>query len=246
MKRRHFILILSLALGGCAGHSNTPVIDKSPYRKTPPTRTVRKGDSLYSISWEFGLDYKTIAKWNGIRSPYIIRIGQTLRLRPPSGGSSVAVKKPAKTPPKPGVQARSQPRSQPSSQSVAKPQQPISGWIWPVRGKLIGRYSRQNGVNGIQISNQAGTAIKATQGGEVVYSGQGLRGYGRLVIVKHSSIYLSAYAHNKKILVAEGQQVKKGQKIAQMGNSGTDRTMLHFEIRKNGKPVDPLRYLPKI
>lgn len=110
-------------------------------------------------------------------------------------------------------------------------------------GKLISRFSRNKGRNGIQIAGASGSAIRSTAAGEVVYAGEGLRGYGKLIIVKHSPAYLSAYAHNRKIMVAEGERINSGQQIAQMGNSGTDRTMLHFEIRKDGKPVDPLKFL---
>ena len=108
---------------------------------------------------------------------------------------------------------------------------------------MIGKFSHSKGQNGIKIAGADRSAIRATAAGEVVYAGEGLRGYGKLIIVKHSSSYLSAYAHNRKILVAEGERIKSGQQIAQMGSSGTDRTMLHFEIRKNGKPVDPLKFL---
>jgi len=116
-------------------------------------------------------------------------------------------------------------------------------WQWPAEGQLVGKFSRAKGQNGIQIAGAPGSAIRATAGGDVVYAGEGLRGYGKLIIVKHSPAFLSAYAHNRRLMVAEGARVKPGQQIAQMGSSGAARVMLHFEIRKDGKPVDPLKFL---
>lgn len=122
----------------------------------------------------------------------------------------------------------------------------VSRWSWPVKGKLIGKFSaKEQGNKGIKISGHRGDVIKAAASGRVVYAGSALRGYGYLVIIKHSDDYLSAYAHADKILVREKQSVKAGQAVATMGSSGTDRVMLHFEIRYHGKSVDPLKYLPK-
>ena len=118
----------------------------------------------------------------------------------------------------------------------------VADWIWPTSGKLLASFSKNS--KGVKISGQAGQPILASAAGEVVYSGHGLRGYGNLIIIKHDNTYLSAYAHNSKLLVKEGEAVVKGQKIAEMGNTDTDTIQLHFEIRKNGKPVDPLEYLP--
>jgi len=117
-------------------------------------------------------------------------------------------------------------------------------WAWPVKGKIIQRYSPKRGKKGIDISAAQGVLIQSSEAGKVVYSGQGLVGYGRMIIIKHNDTYLSAYAHNQNVLVSEGQYVKKGQSIARLGRSGTDRFKLHFEIRKNGKPVNPLTFLP--
>jgi lipoprotein NlpD len=117
-------------------------------------------------------------------------------------------------------------------------------WIWPASGKTIGTFS-EGGNKGVDIAGKAGDPVIASADGKVVYSGEGLRGYGKLVIIKHNATYLSAYAHNQTVLVKEGQSVSKGQKIAEMGSSGTDKVKLHFEVRRQGKPVDPLKYLPQ-
>ena len=241
-----FGLSVALALVACGGGSGqTPVINKSPYRVIPAATKVLPKDSIYSIAWRFGLNFQDIAKWNGLADPYKILSGQSLRLRASSDSSgssqstvsavSVAstrsVTKPAVT--KPVAKPK------PVETTTASPGQ----WGWPAKGKVIGKFSRSKGQNGIQIAAAAGSAIRATAAGEVVYAGQGLRGYGKLIIVKHSPSYLSAYAHNRTILVAEGERINSGHQIAQMGSSGTDRTMLHFEIRKDGKPVDPLGFL---
>ena len=230
---------------------------------------VKKGETLYSISWRYGEDYRQLARWNGIQPPYIIHEGQRLRLTPPEKAS----------PGSRGVgpvaqQARQQPERQPSASrpsrtvtpSTAKvpparkpavqtprpsPEQGIPNrkltWTWPANGKIVRTFStRGSGKKGIDIAGKAGAPVKAAAYGRVVYSGSGLQHYGNLIIIKHNARYLSAYAHNRKLLVAEGAVVEKGQKIAEMGRSGTgiDRVMLHFEIRADGKPVDPMSFLP--
>ena len=156
---------------------------------------------------------------------------------------------------KPEVKPPVVPESKPEARSESKPQaqpEPAVGdaagndeivWIWPAGGKLIGTFS-EGGNKGVDIAGRAGDPVLAASGGKVVYSGSGLRGYGKLVIVKHNSNYLTAYAHNQNILVKEGQSVSKGQKIAEMGNSDADQVKLHFEVRRQGKPVDPLKHLP--
>ena len=269
MKIWILLLGLILALSACVPHS-APVINKSPARKIPAEHVVRKGETLYSIAWSVGLDYQNIAKWNGIKVPYVILPGQKLSLRPgvakttplnSSNQQTSSVSKSTtrsqdnlkKTKVQPqtqtNTQAQAQPQTQTATQSVAAKNNSASvgsnpkSWQWPAKGKLTGKYSPAKGINGIQISGQSGSAITAAAQGRVVYVGEGLRGYGKLVILKHSHTFLSAYAHNDTILVSEGQEIKSGQKIAKMGSSGTSKTMLHFEIRKDGKPVDPLRYL---
>ncbi len=263
--------------------------------------TVRKGDTLYSTAWKYGLDYKQIAYNNHIKSPYRIYSGQKLRIRPAySGHTASSYKKTARTSSsgsskkyvsKGSTKSSSKTKVSGSSgrhNSSSKYKQKSSSkktitstktrsskkntgsrvkrgsttkavsknktaafkgnrrlkWIWPVKGKIIQRYSPGSGKKGIDISAPKGTLIKSAEAGKVVYSGQGLVGYGRLVIIKHNDTYLSAYAHNQQLLVNEGQLVKKGQNIAHLGRSGTNRYKLHFEIRKNGKPVNPISYLP--
>ena len=240
---------LCLHLAACgSGSGLSPVINKSPYRVIPANTVALEDDSVYSIAWRFGLDYQKIAKWNSLAKPYKIRPGQRLRLHSP--GSAPAAPDVAVTPAVaasaiiPSTPLKPPPKPKPATTKKQPPPAATPGkWKWPAKGKLIGKFSPGKGQNGIRIAGADGSAIRSTAGGEVVYVGEGLRGYGKLIIVKHSPSYLSAYAHNRTIMVAEGDPIKSGQQIAQMGNSGADRTMLHFEIRKNGDPVDPLTFL---
>ncbi len=248
--------LVSLLLTACAVDETAPVINKAPFREIPPETVVRKGSSIYMIAWEFGLDFQDIAEWNGIEEPYRLQEGQRLRLREGAGPLPAVVETAPVTdapPPKPAgplPQPAAPPVPTPSATAEAAPPPeaelpatPPTDWLWPTQGDLIARFSRDKGINGIQIAGSAGAPVLASAGGEVVYVGEGLRGYGKLVIVKHSRNHLSAYAHNRKILVVEGDRVGRGQQIAEMGSTGADRTMLHFEIRVNGKPQDPLRFL---
>ena len=203
-------------------------------KKKRTSHTVRSGETLYSIAFNAGLDYQTLARWNGIRSPYVIRAGQRLKLVPPARNLSKNTASPAKK--------TQTPERKSSTLAKATSQ---SGWIWPVKGPILKRFSTKSGNKGIDIGGKNGRGIRAAAGGKVVYAGSGLRGYGKLIIVKHDDVYLSAYAHNSKLLVEDGTAVSKGQQIALMGDTGTDRVKLHFEIRQRGKPVNPLNYLPK-
>lgn len=217
---------------------------------------VQRGDTLYSIAFRFGWDWKTLAARNGIPAPYLIRSGQVIRF----GGSPAVAK--ARGPasvarPAPMVSASASPQVKPTqSQAPVKPAPAVTpitstprsaaGWGWPSKGAVIGRFSSNGSLNkGIDIAGELGEPVLAASDGSVVYAGSGLRGYGELVIIKHSDTYVSAYGHNRRLLVREGQQVKVGQSIAEMGSTGTDRVKLHFEIRRQGKPVDPLQYLPR-
>jgi lipoprotein NlpD len=234
---------------------------------------VKTGDTLYGIAFRHGLDYRDVAGWNRIGPPYTIYPGQTLALRgrsssvaarPASQGQAAGTQSPARpaqrgsTPvtapvtPSPAVPARTATPAV-SGTPVVVPATPVvpagvsaGGWRWPTQGQLIGRFAAEDPKRqGIGIAGTAGQPVVAAADGVVVYSGAGLVGYGELIIVKHSDEWLSAYAHNRRRLVAEGAAVKAGEQIAELGRSGTSRDMLHFEIRRNGKPVDPLTILPR-
>ena len=205
------------------------------------TVRVQRGDTLYGIAFRNGIDFRDLARWNGIGSPYTIYPGQSLRLYPSTGATASA---PPTATPKPTT-----PRTTSKPATPAPMPAPINSsinWRWPADGHLVGRFvSGDTTKQGIDIAGSGGQPVRAAADGVVVYSGAGLVGYGELIIVKHTETWLSAYGHNRKRLVNEGQNVKAGQQIAEMGNTGAAREMLHFEIRYNGKPVDPLQYLPK-
>lgn len=225
---------------------------KAPAQSAPKTDdagsvTVQAGDTVFGIAFRAGLNYRDVAAWNGIEEPYTIQVGQKLRLSPPS--ASMGVKAPKTIPALPNqktVLSKTVPVGEPVPVKPATPVLSNIAWQWPAKGEIIGRYIAGDKTNqGINIAGGNGQDIVAPADGTVVYSGAGLIGYGELLIIKHSNEWISAYAHNSKRLVAEGVRVKAGQHIAEMGQTGSVRTMLHFEIRRNGKPVDPLLYLPK-
>ncbi len=259
----------------------------------PELYTVKKGDTLYLIALDHGLDYKDLAAWNNLDNPNVIRLGQQLRLRAPPAGTVVTA--PLKTPPRiegrpvgsaPAGSAGSEAvKSQPkavkvpySDQALAQLSEPFQDkpvvapmvvpsvakveprpdakpaaseeddekidWGWPAGGKVLSTYNESTNLKGIGIAGKLGQSVIASAPGKVLYSGDGIRGYGKLVIIKHNKVYISVYAHNQQLLVKEGQSVVKGQKIADMGASDSDQVKLHFEIRRFGKPVDPLKLLP--
>lgn len=238
----------------------------------PGSYTVVRGDTLYSISWRYGLDYRQVASWNNIDGRYQIFPGQKLTLLP-VGQSAAASSAPvrAQTPASttsaqvegsaapvaaaPATQAEpaaSRPVATapaPAARPATTPAPTSTGpvrWQWPAAGNIIAGFStRADGNKGVDIAGSAGDPVYAASDGRVVYAGSGLLGYGNLVIINHNHQFLSAYAHNSRILVNENDMVKGGEKIAEMGNTGTDRVKLHFEIRQDGKPVDPVRFLPK-
>ena len=242
-----------LALAACSSTvvREAPSDAARPASQPKPGQTVRvqRGDTLYGIAFRNGVDFRDLARWNGIDSSYTIYPGQTLRLYPSGArGSSTASSKPMK-PSKPVASTPARPQPAAAATRPAVVQAPAGSgfsWRWPAEGQVIGRFSSGDATRqGIDIGGGSGQAVRAAGDGVVVYSGAGLVGYGELVIIKHSEAWLSAYGHNRKRLVNEGQNVKAGQQIAEMGRSGASRDMLHFEIRYNGKPVDPLQYLPK-
>lgn len=279
-----FLLALAaLVMAGCASSPPAPVAEralagkKAAARPRPSVRendwrpssyAVQKGDTLYSIALEHGLDYKELAEWNAIEPPYLIRAGQQLRLSSPHASAQTTA---LKAPPSP--EARTLTESRPvgenrpagaeadkaparTAATPDKPQPPEHGgsqtagdaeesieWGWPASGKVVAGFNDGASAKGIEIGGKVGQPVFASAAGKVVYSGSGLRGYGKLIIIKHNKTYLSAYAHNSQILVREGQTVLKGQKIAEMGSSDANQVKLHFEIRRFGKPVDPAKYL---
>jgi lipoprotein NlpD len=288
---------------GCSVRTGAPVVDrgreaKAPAAKPtvtakpeaaaksaprtgdarPPFHTVRKGDTLYSIALDYGLDYRELAQWNGVTEVSVIGVGQQLRLSPPESVAPLAAPLQAA----PGVQARplegspvaggdgivkSEPRAvrapysdqtyaqmaslKPeisSSDETRVPSAPGGedgiSWGWPASGKVIGTFSENASQRGISIAGKLGQPVVASAPGRVIFSGTGIRGFGKLIVIKHNNTFLSVYAHNSELLVKEGQNVAKGQKIAEMGSTDTDQVRLHFEIRRLGKPVDPLKLLP--
>lgn len=224
------LMLSILLLTGCSGLP--PVYPGSG----SGTYQVKQGDTLYSIAFRYGLDYKSLAHINGIRAPYTIYPNQVLKLRgtakmPEQDHGPVVSKKPS-----------SKPSAVPK---IALPSN-VDGWRWPLKGEVIGQFSLANPVNkGIDIAGKSGDSVVAAADGVVVYAGGNLRGYGKLVIIKHTDNYLSAYGNNESMLVKEGDKVSAGKTIARVGSSATNEEMLHFEIRRDGKPVDPLSFLPK-
>jgi lipoprotein NlpD len=331
--------LIALALAGCVQRTAAPVTDRAPPpvakpaapaapaapTAQPDTYVVKRGDTLYSIALDQGVDWRDLAAWNQLADPTRLQLGQVLRVRPPAvalagegavaspigtsqpivsrplGGEgpgtaptvpqppgapagpllktepkglrlpysdenlalvqrgdaarvAVAPKPeapPAMTPPKPDAAPAPKPEPQaavkPEPSAAAKPEPDPAGerveWAWPAGGKVVTTFDGAS-RKGVDIAGRLGDPVYASAAGKVVYSGEGIPAYGKLVIIRHNATYLSAYAHNSQILVKEGQNVAKGQKIAEVGTTGADQPKLHFEIRRLGKPVDPLSYLP--
>ncbi len=271
-KQRHLLLLsacllISLLNSSCSTNNVAPVssrggerdrqratVVKKPQAKSPDA-TIQKrshhivvsGDTLYSISWNYELDYKKVARWNNIKIPYVIYPGQSIRLIAPLV-EKIVVKKTVPMNPKtikkktvekkPGVVKKLIKKAE--SAKYAK----NINWQWPTTGKLL-KSNSPISKKGLDIAGKKGQLIKASGAGVVVYSGSGLLGYGRIIIIKHNETYLSAYAYNSVLTVKEGDSVSSGQKIARMGQDSNGKTLLHFEIRKNGTPVEPTKYLPK-
>lgn len=211
---------------------------------------VQRGDTLYSIAWRHNWDHHDLAAANGIKPPFNIYPGQIIYLnkkppstRQPSRSATVATAPAAATGyKKPANHAK------PIQEKVAnqRDKRVDMSWQWPTSGPVIESFSVSGIVNkGIDLAGRKGEPVLAAADGKVVYSGTGLVGYGNLIIIKHNETYLSAYGHNSRLLAKEGESVKAGQKIAEIGSTGTHRDKLHFEIRRNGKPVNPVQYLPK-
>jgi len=297
MKLSQFItlsLLLFVLFGCSSGGYRAPIYERGDLDRKdaieptgekdwrPEVYVVQKGDTMYSIAFNYGFDYHELAELNGIKDPSVISIGQQIRLFP---GKTVAsapdiapdikpVDNLVKEQPKlvkyryseaalaqiEKIQSKPVPIVTSFSSTVEKPQ-PIPPrisqvittpavveeggveWGLPAHGRVIAQYSETANRKGIDIAGKLGQPVMASASGKVVYSGSGLRGYGKLIIIKHNATYLSAYAHNDQILVKEGQSVTRGQKIAEMGSTDADRVKLHFEVRRLGKPVDPEKYL---
>lgn len=290
MKRIFAVITVAGLLAGCAssGH-RAPVVERGAAPKAAPAaaksqpkekdwrprvHVVQKGDTLYAIAFNYGLDPRELAEQNGIQDPNLIQVGQQISL---FGNAARTESRPAQAQPKelvkdqprvskyaysekavaraeasqaePAARAEAKPRAEVKPEVKAEPQSVDSGedaleWSMPAQGRLISGFSEADNRKGIDIAGKLGQPVFASAPGKVVYSGSGLRGYGKLLIIKHNKTYLSAYAHNDQLLVKEGETVSRGQKIAEMGSSDADQVKLHFEVRRLGKPVDPANYLP--
>lgn len=265
------LIVAMLVLAGCGSRSinrapvedrrapsaqvvmdpNTQAVKQPPGFENagkPGYYTVKPGDTLIRIGLESGQSWRDIRRWNAIDNPNQIEVGQVLRVIPPAGTAAspapaaVAVTRPV-------TAATASPTNVPPPAANPVPAEAAAAedavaWSWPVQGGqvLAGFDDVKN--KGLDISGAAGDPVLAAADGRVVYAGAGLRGYGNLIILKHNNTYLTAYAHNQTLLVKEDQTVRKGQKIAEMGNTDADRVKLHFEVRRQGKPVDPAKYLP--
>lgn len=309
MMRNAIVLATLLLAAACATQrAPAPVDDRRPAPAPKPpvaqptpvpgapavptgTYTVKRGDTLYSIALEHGVDYRDLAQWNRIEDAAKIRVGQPLRVIAPeetpqtqvgaARGSGAIESRPLessavaqqgqgdggmKTAPKALripyseqnlamlSKGESAPAAKPAPQPVAvapKPEPPKPAdrdpdaidFMWPAKGKVLAAFSEPNN-KGVDIGGRIGDPVVAAAQGRVMYTGTGIRGYGKLIVIKHDNGFNSVYAHNREIMVKEGQQVVRGQKIAELGDTDAEAPKLHFEIRKSGKPVDPLRYLP--
>lgn len=247
--QKHYLIVVVLLVLSCLSACTSSKRQPAPYRTVertmPHAHKVFPGDSLYSIAWRYGLDYSEVAKLNRINPPYHIYPGQMIKLpkKQPQKVQATAVS----SPPKKQI-VRPKPVTSPTVRSVARrPQVKTTNvaWLWPTEGKVTESFSLSQSHKGIDISGTIGQSIKATANGEVVYSGSGLKGYGKLIILKHKGDFLSAYAHNQVLLVREGESVRQGDIIARMGKTEAKHVHLHFELRKNGQPVNPNQYLAK-
>ena len=230
--KRGLALIAPLLLAGCAAALQwTPQQDGAALESAPAAYVVKQGDTLYSIAWRYGLDYHDVTAWNHLGRDYLIHPGDKLVLAAPAASVHAASAPPA-------VTRRADTSALPSAGALQ--------WSWPVSGQVVRLFHAGSTLaKGIDITAFRGTDILAAGNGRVVYAGSGIIGYGKLIIIKNSESFLSAYADNDELLVKEGDSVRVGDRIATMGLGRDGRPVLHFEIRYAGKPVDPLSYLPR-
>jgi lipoprotein NlpD len=268
---RAALAVAFIVLAGCASQKPAPVVDRKqaqPRAKAPApaaaraapvtegTYVVKKGDTLYSIALENGADYREVAQWNRLDDPTKIQVGQVLRVTPPEDRSVQVGRakmpergeaRPLDLPPPQGTQGRkpagAAEKATPSPQET--PAATAAEFIWPARGKVIAGFAEPR-RKGIDIDGKLGDPVIAAAAGRVTYTGTGIPGLGKLVVIKHDNGFITVYAHNRDILVKEQQAVKRGQKIAEVGNTDADRPKLHFQIRKGSAAVDPMRYLPSL
>lgn len=244
------VLLAGLLLTGCANEPPKPA--------RPATYTVKAGDTLYAIAWRLRLDYRELARWNGIDGKYLIRPGQVLRLQPGSTMASVPARSPTVARPVTPLPRASRPAAAAAPRAVRvpgpatpapspTPAPPVVAvrWQWPVEGGVAALTTRPNGGQGLTISGELGQPVLAAADGKVVYSGTGLLGYGQLLIIKHNESYLTAYGHIESLVVGEGDAVSAGQRVAAMGAGPQGAPLLYFEIRLNGTPGNPLLLLPQ-
>ena len=273
----YFFITFILLIHGCASNIPSPVENKNRIQKCPDVYTVKKGDTIFSISLKCGFDYKQVALVNDIEKPYKISPGEIIRfdllrnkdekaLTEPENSSikteglseSNELKEATKTQedyrepikidePKATKEVYSQKAIKKTKEIVAENQKKLATkYIWPTEGKVIEQFNLQEGKKGISISGELGQEIKSIAKGKVIYAGEELKGFGKLIIIKHEDNILSVYGHNRELLVTEGQKVDAGEIISTMGNTGTDKVKLHFEIRKNGQSVDPTPYFKDV
>lgn len=253
----HFlpVLLAALTLSGCGGASRGGVqapIQKvsmanpssAGFRQGPSLRIhqVKAGETLHAIAFEMGVDINDLVAWNGVSDKSRIRAGQTLLVEPPAAPIGEAGAPAAYS----GRAASDRAPVRPAAPVAKVPMLVASGWVWPVKGQVTRGFDPRHGSKGLDIVAAEGMPVNAAAAGEVVYAGDGVRGYGNLIILKHNPTTLSAYAHQSRLIVSEGQQVLRGQPIGEVGSTDAERIKLHFQIREFGKPVDPRTYLPKV
>ena len=264
---RPFIIVaVAFLLGACSasqyapvedlGYSSGKLMSANSVRTNPKAYQVKPEDTMFAIAWRFGWDYKKLAKINAIGSPYTIYVGQVLYFNDTNSNKEISKSALKRAVKKSTISTKSALKKAPVAATQAIAKAPLNKaykgplaikWAWPLKGKIIQFFSNKaSASNGIDLLSTLGKTVKSASSGIIVYAGSGIQGYGKLVVVKHNDTFLSAYAYNSQILVVEGSMVKAGQVIAKVGKGPQLDPRLHFEIRKNGKSVNPLRYLPKL